>query len=344
MRPILLWLVSIAIASDTAWASWGDMDPEFENCLTRCGNSRCGPAHSVSLSIPLRLTRWTCEDDCKYTCMNEITTRNIKLGDPVHQYYGKWPFWRLAGMQEPASVAFSLLNFWTHVRGLAKVRRDIPDSHPMKMYYIVWSFTGLNAWIWSAVFHTRDNSITEKLDYFSAALTILYALYYTVVRLFHLYPTPRRTRLTLSNPHPLPISSPTHNAWSLLCIFVYLGHVSYLMLLPRFDYTYNIVFNMVIGLSHNALWLMYSLPASLSIIRRFPGRPKSYRPSFVTNAAVFVALTTAATALELFDFPPILRVIDAHSLWHLATAPIAVLWYGFLLEDARDESWRENRV
>ncbi|KAJ7700820.1 Per1-like protein [Mycena rosella] len=344
MRAHLPWAVLIAAAVGTVWASSGDRSPEFENCLKRCGNARCSTAHHVSLSIPLRLTGWTCEDDCKYSCMQDITSRNIKLGDRVHQYYGKWPFWRLLGMQEPASVAFSLLNFWAHVRGLAKVRREIPDAHPMKRYYILWAFTGLNAWIWSAVFHTRDLSITERLDYFSAALTILYALYYTVIRLFHLYPIPQRNRLTLATPEPPLGTSVTHKAWSLLCILVYVTHVSYLTLLPRFDYVYNIVFNMVIGLTHNALWLLYSLPASISVFRRFPSRPKSYRPAFVTSAGIFVLFTTAASALELFDFPPILRVIDAHSLWHLATAPIALIWYNFLVEDARDESWREVRA
>ncbi|KAJ6606174.1 Per1-like protein [Mycena vulgaris] len=343
MRTHLQWVVIIA-AVGAVWASSGDRSPEFEICLKRCGSTRCSPSRHVSLSIPLRLTRWTCEDDCKYSCMHDITTRNIRLGDRIHQYYGKWPFWRLAGMQEPASVAFSLLNFWAHVRGLAKVRKEVPDAHPMKWYYILWSFTGLSAWTWSAVFHTRDLAITERLDYFSAALTILYSLYYTVIRLFHLYPTPRRNRLTLSTPDPPPGSSPMHKAWSLLCILVYLGHVSYLSLLPRFDYVYNIVFNMIIGLTHNALWLLFSLPASISVFRRFPSRPKSYRPAFVTKAGVFVALTTAASALELFDFPPIARVIDAHSLWHLATAPIAMMWYDFLVQDARDESWKEIRM
>jgi hypothetical protein len=44
--------------------------------------------------------------------------------------------------------------------------------------------------------------------------------------------------------------------------------------------------------------------------------------------------TTAAMSLELFDFPPYYRVIDAHSLWHLATIFIARGWYGFLIRDA----------
>ncbi|KAF7353809.1 Post-GPI attachment to proteins factor 3 [Mycena venus] len=193
-------------------------------------------------------------------------------------------------------------------------------------------------------FTLGDLAITEKLDYFSAALTIFYSLYFTVIRLFHLYPIQQKTRLTLSTRDPPAEKSLTHMGWSLLCILVYLCHVSYLTLLPRFDYVYNIIFNMVIGLTHNALWLLYSLPPSVSVFRRFPGRPKSYRPAFVSKAGIFVALTTTATALELFDFPPFKRVIDAHSLWHLATAPIAVLWYDFLVQDARDESWRDHRV
>ena len=120
----------------------------------------------------------------------------------------------------------------------------------------------------------------------------------------------------------------------------YLGHVTYLTVLPRFDYTYNMAFNLGVGMTHNILWLLYSLPASLSLVRRFPGKPKSYRPAFASKVAVFVLLTTAATALELFDFPPWYRTIDAHSLWHLATAPIAAFWYQFLIEDSLDDSWR----
>ena len=131
-----------------------------------------------------------------------------------------------------------------------------------------------------------------------------------------------------------------YNFWATLCLLAFLGHVTYLSVLPRFDYTYNMVFNLGVGMTHNLLWLLYSLPASISFIHRFPGRPRSYRPHCATKAAAFVLLTIAATALELFDFPPWLRVIDAHSLWHLITAPIAAFWYQFLLEDALDDGWK----
>ncbi len=234
----------------------------------------------------------------------------------------------------------------------------VPQNHPMRFYYLVWSLASINAWTWSSVFHTRgeftcifsfrtqtyfpllDLPFTEKMDYFSAALAIIYALYYTTIRLFHLYQTHDRK---------LTHNSKTSKGWRFitltwLCSFAFAGHVCYLTLLPRFDYAYNMAFNLVIGLLHNILWLLYSLPSSFSLLRRFASRAKSYRPSCATKAGVFVALTTAATALELFDFPPWGLIIDAHALWHLVTAPIAYYWYKFLIEDSLDPSWREQRL
>ena len=81
-----------------------------------------------------------------------------------------------------------------------------------------------------------------------------------------------------------------------------------------------------------------------SLFRRFPSHPKNYRPRFTTKAAWCVGLTTAATFLELFDFPPWARIIDAHALWHLSTAPLAAGWYVFLVEDSLDPSWREQKA
>lgn len=186
-----------------------------------------------------------------------------------------------------------------------------------------------------------DLPITEKLDYFSAALSILYALYYTTIRLFHIYPSPPPSRLTLPS---TPTKSRKRNLLAGTCLLIYLAHVSYLTFLPRFDYAYNMAFNLALGLTHNALWGLYAMPASLSLFRRFPSRSKNYRPKFTSKAAVFVALMTAATSLELFDFPPWARIIDAHALWHLSTAPIALGWYDFLVEDSLDPSWREHKT
>ena len=169
----------------------------------------------------------------------------------------------------------------------------------------------------------------------------MYALYSVVVRMFHLYTT-SGPRPTSSTSPPQPSSTP-HRAlkpWAVTCLITYIGHVTYLSVLPRFDYTYNMAFNLTLGFTHNILWTVYSLPSSFSPLPRFPFRPKAYRPAFVNKALVFVLLTTAATALELFDFPPWMFIIDAHALWHLSTVPITKLWYDFLVEDALDEGWK----
>ena len=170
------------------------------------------------------------------------------------------------------------------------------------------------------------------MDYFSAALVFIIALTLIVSRFFFIGRPARRS---------------FHFLWTLTCILVYIAHVSYLTLSPRFDYTYNILFNLTIGLIHNFLWILYSLPSSLTVIRRFPPTtsvPRSYRPKCATNAAICVALTMGAMALELLDFPPIGKILDAHALWHAATVPIGVLWYEFLIEDALDDAWRPLRL
>jgi post-GPI attachment to proteins factor 3 len=58
-------------------------------------------------------------------------------------------------MQEPASVAFSLLNLVFHIKGIGQLQQRIPDQHPMKWYYKMFAFVSMNAWVWSSVFHTR---------------------------------------------------------------------------------------------------------------------------------------------------------------------------------------------
>ncbi|KXN80620.1 hypothetical protein AN958_09319 [Leucoagaricus sp. SymC.cos] len=339
MRPsyahVLLLLLPPIVS-----ASSGDRRPEFVECVSHCEWRRCpNAAMELAQPWPLRLTRWTCRDECRYECIHSLTEVDNRDGVRIHQYFGKWPFWRLGGIQEPASVLFSLFNMWAHIQGARKIMRRLPHRHPMRSYYLTWSLTSINAWIWSSVFHTRDLPFTEKMDYFSAALAILYALYHTTIRLFHLYSTsPKLTQ-----------SSRGSRDWkfyalTLLCSCAFLGHITYLTSLPRFDYTYNMAFNLVVGFLHNLLWLFYSLPSSISLLRRFLSRAKSYRPLFATKAGIFVGLTTAATALELFDFPPWGLVIDAHALWHLVTAPIAYYWYDFLVEDGLDPSWRDQRV
>jgi hypothetical protein len=88
----------------------------------------------------------------------------------VHQYYGKWPFWRFAGMQEPASVLFSVLNMIVHIAGMKKILKEVPKHFHMRTLYLIWSGLAVNAWVWSSIFHTRGK--------FTFALTMMVLLTY----------------------------------------------------------------------------------------------------------------------------------------------------------------------
>jgi post-GPI attachment to proteins factor 3 len=144
-------LLQLALTIILVSASTGDRSKLFTDCVTYCvqNDSNC------KLSLVLQVTRWTCFDDCRYQCMHSITDIAIEYGTRIHQYFGKWPFIRLLGMQEPASVLFSIFNLLAHVQGVILVKNKIRDGHPMKLLYIGWAFVSINAWIWSSIFHTR---------------------------------------------------------------------------------------------------------------------------------------------------------------------------------------------
>jgi len=95
---------------------------------------------------------------------------------PIQQFYGKWPFYRLLGIQEPASTLFSIMNFVSHYKGYRRVRKLGEFEYGWLL--MIFSLSGMNTWIWSSVFHSRDTLLTEKLDYFSAMLYILVNLFY----------------------------------------------------------------------------------------------------------------------------------------------------------------------
>ncbi|KAG8819029.1 hypothetical protein FRC19_010163 [Serendipita sp. 401] len=327
----------VLFALSAVTASSGDRDSAFQWCVATKSAQQChNPAETLSSSSPkwrtmsLWLTRWTCEDDCRYQCTHVMTDKARAADRPVEQFYGKWAFWRFWGMQEPASVFFSLLNLWAHIWCGFRLRKVMPRRHPMRPFYLLFTLSNVNLWIWSAVFHTRDNPVTEKLDYFSAAFAMFCGLYYSVVRLYHLYDTPQtrhRHRVL--------------RLWALLCFAAFVAHVAYLTLLPRFDYGWNMKVNVTVGLAYNLLWISYSLlnpPYT-----RFYGISNDHRPRFVLTPLFLGLAMISAVSLEIFDFPPWWRVIDAHSLWHLATVPIIIGWYQFLRFDSLDPSWKEEK-
>ena len=89
--------------------------------------------------------------------------------------------------------------------------------------------------------------------------------------------------------------------------------------------------NVGVALTHNLLWAGWAV-RTMRAARRDPIAAAYERPW--EPVAVLSAFMLAG-ALELFDFPPFKRAIDAHALWHAATIVIVDRWYAFLLRDAR---------
>lgn len=260
----------------------------------------------VSIALQLRFMLWDCPSNCDYTCQHVITDKRLLISppvpNPVVQYHGKWPFWRFLGIQEPFSVLFSLLNFLAHRRGMEKLRATIPSSYPLRKYYLAFGYFGLASWIFSMIFHTRDFNITEKLDYFAAGASIFYGLYYTPIRVFRMDKKTRTKQSLL-------------RIWTVVCIALYTAHISYLSFWT-WDYTYNMAANVAAGITSNILWSWFSV--------------RSYRKLKKTWAAwpgLIVAWIIVAMSLELMDFPPLGRMVDAHSLWHLGTVGPTIWWY-----------------
>lgn len=255
-------------------------------------------------ALHLRLLLWTCPSNCDYICQHIITDRRISSDppvlDPVLQFHGKWPFYRILGIQEPFSVLFSFLNFLAHRNGLSRVYDKIPVHYPLRRYYILLGYIGLASWLFSMIFHTRDFNLTEKLDYFAAGASVLYGLYYTPIRIFRLDKKEPQSLLRL---------------WSITCILLYVGHVAYLSLW-RWDYTYNMAANVAVGVVQNILWSWFSVKRYRKLKQRWAALP-----------GLIVAWIVVAMSMELLDFPPIIGHVDAHSLWHLGTVGPTILWY-----------------
>jgi post-GPI attachment to proteins factor 3 len=268
--------------------------------------SHCSPTNPSQpkngpLPLHLRLLLWDCPSECDYTCQRQVTNTLRQQSLPLHQFHGKWPFLRLWGIQEPCSVLFSILNFHGYYRGIRLVSQRISDTYTLKPYYIVLGIFGMNAWVWSSIFHTRDFLFTERADYFSAGASVLYGLFYLPLRLFNIHQ--KDTNQT----------RPYIKVWAGICMLAFLAHLYYLSFIT-FSYSYNMAANITVGIAQNILWIYYSFT-----------RSQSNRGLWVWTPVFVVVYVSLAMSLEVFDFFPIADALDAHALWHAATVPMVCI-------------------
>jgi len=286
-----------------AGASQGDTDVVFRACLERCVSSYCASGETAALPMALRMFGWDCESNCQYECMHDVNTQRISRGFYPLKYYGKWPFLRVLGCQEFLSVLFSLINAVPHCLFLVALRTQIPQKYSFRKLYITSALVHLNTWVCSAAFHARDTLLTERLDYYSATFSVIFSFFVALLRCFDVRFLPFQIALG-----------------SLLCA-IYVLHVMYLQFI-HFDYGWNMKVTGLFFFLYVITWFLWSA---------FFRRPR--RSLLAMSISVGLLLASSA---ELFDFPPLGGLLDAHALWHALTPPLSFLFYWFLIADAQE--------
>lgn len=224
----------------------------------------------------------------------------------IPQFYGKWPFVRIYGLQEPASVLFSITNGIFNFIGFKNFINKVPSNSPL--YYTIYLqfLVATNAWLWSSVFHARDFPLTEKLDYFSATSLVIFSLYYALSRISHESNDAKKIRSRCG-------------LYANILSVLFLSHISYLTF-NKFDYRYNMQMNLTIGCINSISWIYLFIS-------------KYQTNKYFWKILTAVICTNLFLTFELFDFPPIYWLIDAHSIWHLLTTPLPLLFYSFSSDD-----------
>jgi len=307
IRIFVIPLALLLVIVEDVVCSWGDSSAEYLSCKHKCITTNCTRESELidwqsRQPITEYLIGWSCHEDCGYECMWISAEIIYSKHSRVPQYHGRWPFVRILGMQEPASVIFSVMNLVANVYMINWFVKVVPSSAPMYGIWVLNSVIAINAWFWSSIFHTRDTYFTEMMDYFCAFSTVLFSLLSFVFR-------------TLVN---------SHEGIPKILIFFgfimfYVTHV-YSMISVKFDYGYNMKVNVLVGGLNCLCWLVWFY------------KNKNNGGHIQKGSWAVIALTISVT-LELLEFTPILWSVDSHALWHLVTSPLPILWYSFAAED-----------
>ncbi|XP_009615087.1 uncharacterized protein [Nicotiana tomentosiformis] len=325
----ITFLVVLFCLVGTFDASAGDADPLYRACFDQCKKTGCaGETCFLHCKIPLDasssddnwylkeplylwLKQANCQSDCQYHCMLQREKDRATHGFGPVKYHGKWPFKRVFGLQEPVSVAFSVLNLAMHFHGWLSFfmliyykLRSKGDEKTCYNYTCLWhiyAFLSMNSWLWSAVFHSRDMDFTEKLDYSSAVALLGFSLIISILRSFSVKNEAARVLVAA----PLLAFTVTH--------ILYLNNY-------QMDYGWNMKVCVVIAVSQLLIWAIWAG------ISRHPSRWKLW--TVVVGGGL-------AMLLEIYDFPPYQGLVDAHALWHATTIPLTYIWWSFIKDDAK---------
>ena len=348
----IVGLVGLLFTS-VVYGSVGDELPEFQKCLRYCEVITCDKASEYPdltpelyqnlmkdtalvqmfdkppLNAHLTLLGWDCESNCDYQCQRIITLDRMEDNLEIHQFHGKWPFVRVFGIQELFSALFSIGNFIPNYRGYKLLKKQFDIQMRKSNYefaslyfaYVLITISSMFAWFFSTIFHLKDTWNRERLDYFFAGLTVLTGFYAIIVRFFGLY----KNEATLKR-----------RLFGLVCIMMYVFHV--VRLLHDWSYTYNMQANVIIGLVQNVLWVALAISQFKKVSNRKLQLAENLRNKEINWTLTPIALVLSVIfgmSFELFDFPPVFELIDAHAMWHFVTIWPQLYWYSYMVKDTQ---------
>lgn len=372
------WWLTTLLAVALVQASPGDNLDEFEECMGQCHHSVCRQNPDYRADHPewpynpewqftpgplpwhLQMFGWDCESNCDYECQQLITRDLIAKGDEVLQFHGKWPFWRVFGIQELALAVLSMGNFYVHFQGFRLLRQAQKQyAAPGYLYYNVLgcALITMAAWIFSTVFHIRDTITTEKFDYYFAGLTVLALAHAIGARLFRLY---------------RPGNWAARYLWLGACVAAFASHIYRLE--TDWSYTYNMQANIAVGVIQNVLMCLLIFQTyseyyyfeqdeaqeppikrthvpRLDSHKKYISNTRTILSSFYSRLAklyllypgFLAAIVAFGILFEVFDFAPICwDLVDAHALWHLITIiPVWYGWYNWMVWDINENVWMD---
>lgn len=309
---IILILV-ILCHLDQVLASAGDRHKVHMHLLRSCLNQDCSTPKQLesfyeNQPLELWMLGWDCKHECRYLSMWMTVDHLLQKGTPISdipQFYGKWPFIRVFGIQEPASVIFSIGNGLAQVFYIYQLRKRVPHTAPMYYVGLAQGGIAINAWIWSTVFHSRDLPWTEKMDYFCAYSIVMCSLITSLVRVFAVRDNSLNMKVALGI---TAVSS-----------LFYLKHICHLAFVD-FNYGYNMKVNIATAMLNFAVMVMWSAWH----IKEQP---------YLWKAIASIVSINLCILLEVLDFPPFWWTFDAHSLWHASTIPLVILYASYFVDD-----------
>nr|SVE75152.1 EOG090X0702 [Daphnia dolichocephala] len=311
MREVMavIMLVFMAIINSTS-GSTGDRSQMFYSCLQNCLTKNCSGSilsNNSQLPLVLRILQWTCSDECKYFCMWPTVNWFVEAEIGVQQFYGKWPFSRFLGMQEPAAALFSILNLVSHIVMIKKFRKEVNPNAPFYSMTHLFCFVCCHAWLWSTIFHIRDARFTEIMDYLGAFSMVLFSFYHFLVR------------VSAFGSH-----SSLYSFCSGAAIGFYFFYHSYTTFFMKMDYGFNMLINIAFGKT-----LMESECCNVAIVSLWRQYPRTFslsRGMYQKRVEIVILHVRSIIVLNILFFNPFKRSFEELSLVHVVYICVCCHW------------------